>query len=57
MTPPEGFGTLALSVHRGIASVGLIALVGILVCLLVTLCTLPATLQIWGAQYYSKGQS
>jgi predicted RND superfamily exporter protein len=56
LTTLEGFDTLALSAHRDIASMGLIALVGILVCLLVALGTLPATLQIWSVQYYSKGQ-
>ena len=56
LTTLEGFGTLALSVNRGIASVGWIALVGVSVCLLVALCTFPVTLQIWSTQYYSKGQ-
>src|SRR5712692_8518380 len=51
LTTLEGFGTLALSVNRGIASVGLISLVGISACLLAALFTLPATLQLWGAQH------
>ena len=46
LTTLEGFGTLALSVHRGIASVGLVSLVGISACLLAALGTLPATLQL-----------
>ena len=53
LTTLEGFGTLALSVNRGIASVGLIALVGILACLLAALFTLPATLQISSAQHHN----
>jgi predicted RND superfamily exporter protein len=53
LTTLEGFGTLALSVNRGIASVGLIALVGISACLLAALFTLPATLQIWSAQHHN----
>jgi predicted RND superfamily exporter protein len=54
LTTLEGFGTLALSVSRGIASVGLSALVGISACLPVALSTLPATLQIWGAQHHEE---
>ena len=53
LTTLEGFGTLALSVNRGIASVGLIALVGISACLLAALFTLPAMLQIWSAQHHN----
>jgi predicted RND superfamily exporter protein len=53
LTTLEGFGTLALSVNRGIASVGLISLVGISACLLAALFTLPAALQIWGAQHHN----
>jgi predicted RND superfamily exporter protein len=52
LTTLEGFGTLALSVNRGIASVGLISLVGISACLLAALFTLPATLQLWSAQHH-----
>ena len=48
LTTLEGFGTLALSVNRGIASVGLISLVGTSACLLAALSTLPAALQVWG---------
>jgi predicted RND superfamily exporter protein len=47
----EGFGALALSVNRGIASVGLVSLVGIAACLLAALFTVPAALQIWGRQH------
>jgi predicted RND superfamily exporter protein len=47
----EGFGSLALSVNRGIASVGLVSLVGIAACLLAALSTVPAALQIWGMQH------
>jgi uncharacterized protein len=47
----EGFGSLALSVNRGIASVGLVSLVGIAACLLVALSTVPAALQVWGRQH------
>ena len=49
LTTLEGFGTLALSVNRGIASVGLISLVGASACLLAALSTLPAALQVWSA--------
>jgi hypothetical protein len=52
LTTLEGFGTLALSVNRGIASVGLISLVGISACLLAALFTLPAMLQLWSAQHH-----
>ncbi len=50
LTTLEGFGTLALSVNRGIASVGLVSLLGISACLLAALSTLPAALQVWGGQ-------
>ena len=50
LTTLEGFGTLALSVNRGMASVGLVALLGISACLVAALCTLPAALQVWGGQ-------
>ena len=50
LTTLEGFGTLALSENRGIASVGLISLVGASACLLAALSTLPAVLQLWGVQ-------
>jgi len=46
LTTLEGFGTLALSVHRGIASLGLIALVGTPAQSLAALSTVPATLPI-----------
>jgi predicted RND superfamily exporter protein len=42
-----GFGTLALSTNQGLASVGLVVLVGITACLVASLCTLPAALQVW----------
>ena len=47
----EGFGSLAFSVNRGIASVGLVSLVGIAACLLAALSTVPAALQIWSRQH------
>lgn len=47
LTTQVGFGTLALSRHQGIASVGLVAFVGITACVLASLCTLPAVLQLW----------
>jgi predicted RND superfamily exporter protein len=50
LTTLEGFGTLALSVNRGIASVGLVSLLGIAACLLAALFTLPAALQVWSGQ-------
>ena len=46
-TTLEGFGTLAFSVNRGIASVGLVSLVGICACLGAALFTLPAVLHLW----------
>jgi uncharacterized protein len=45
-----GFGSLALSVNQGIASVGLVALTGMTACLLASLFTLPAALHVWGKQ-------
>jgi len=50
LTTLEGFGTLALSVNRGIASVGLVSLVGISACIIAALSRLPAALQIWGGR-------
>lgn len=47
LTTLLAFGTLALSTNQGIASVGVISLVGILSCLLAALCTLPAAMQLW----------
>ncbi|MBM3227106.1 MAG: hypothetical protein FJZ47_25345, partial [Candidatus Tectomicrobia bacterium] len=47
LTTLEGFGTLALSVNRGLASVGLLSCVGITACILAALTTLPAVLQLW----------
>lgn len=51
LTTLEGFGTLALSENRGIASVGLIALGGASACLLAAVSTLPAALQVWGVPH------
>lgn len=51
LTTLEGFGTLALSVNRGIATVGVLSLVGITTCLLATVVTLPAALHVWGRRY------
>ena len=45
---------IALSVNRGIASVGLISLVGISACLVAALFTLPAMLQLWSAQHHPR---
>jgi predicted RND superfamily exporter protein len=50
LTTMVGFGSLALSVNQGIASVGLVALTGMTACLLASLFTLPAALHIWGQQ-------
>jgi predicted exporter len=47
VTTQVGFGTLALSTNQGLASVGVVALVGITACLVASLCTLPAALQVW----------
>jgi hypothetical protein len=47
-----GFGSLALSVNQGIASVGLVALTGMTACLLASLSTLPAALHVWGQQRF-----
>ena len=54
LTTLEGFGTLALSVSRGSASVGLSALEDISAYLLLALSTLPARLQIWGARHHHE---
>ncbi len=47
LTTLEGFGTLALSANRGIASVGLVSCVGVFACVLAALLTLPAALHVW----------
>ena len=47
VTTQVGFGTLALSTNQGLASVGVVALVGITACLVASLCTLPAALHVW----------
>jgi uncharacterized protein len=44
LTTMAAFGTLALSTNRGIASVGLLTLIGVTACLIASLCTLPAVL-------------
>jgi uncharacterized protein len=48
-TTQLAFGTLALSRNQGLASVGLVILVGITACLGASLWTLPATLHVWMA--------
>jgi predicted RND superfamily exporter protein len=48
LTTLLAFGSLILAETRGIASVGLIALTGVTACLLASLFTLPAALQVWG---------
>jgi predicted RND superfamily exporter protein len=50
LTTLEGFGTLALSVNCGMASVGLVSLLGNSACLIAALGTLPAALQVWSGQ-------
>lgn len=50
LTTMLAFGTLALSTNQGIASVGVLSLVGIICCFLAALCTLPATLQQWSSR-------
>jgi predicted RND superfamily exporter protein len=46
-TTQLAFGTLALSRNQGLASVGVVTLVGITACLLASLFTLPAAWQAW----------
>lgn len=46
LTTLLAFGTLALSMNQGIASIGVITFVGITACLVASLCTLPAMLQV-----------
>lgn len=46
-TTQLAFGTLALSRNQGLASVGLVTLVGITACLLASLFTLPAAWHTW----------
>jgi predicted RND superfamily exporter protein len=53
----EGCGSLALSVHRGIASVGMVSLVGLTGCLLAALSTVPAVLQVWGRPHPTAERS
>lgn len=47
LTTLLAFGTLALSANKGIASVGLLSLLGIAASLVASLVTLPAALKIW----------
>jgi predicted RND superfamily exporter protein len=47
LTTMLAFGTLALSTNRGIASVGLLSLVGMAASLLASLGPLPAALEVW----------
>ncbi len=47
LTTLLAFGTLALSVNQGIASVGLVSLIGITASLLASITTLPAALKVW----------
>jgi predicted RND superfamily exporter protein len=46
-TTQLAFGTLALSQNQGLASVGVVTLVGLTACLLASLLTLPAAWHIW----------
>jgi predicted RND superfamily exporter protein len=46
-TTQLAFGTLALSQNQGLASVGVVTLVGITACLLASLITLPAAWHVW----------
>jgi predicted RND superfamily exporter protein len=46
-TTQLAFGTLALSQNQGLASVGMVTLVGITACLLASLVTLPAAWHAW----------
>jgi predicted exporter len=46
-TTQLAFGTLALSQNRGLASVGMVTLVGLTACLLASLVTLPAAWHAW----------
>ena len=46
-TTQLAFGTLALSRNQGLASVGVVTLVGITACLLASLLTLPAAWHVW----------
>ena len=46
-TTQLAFGTLALSQNQGLASVGVVTLLGLTACLLASLVTLPATWHVW----------
>jgi hypothetical protein len=46
LTTLLAFGTLVLSANQGIASVGLVSLVGVTACLLASILTLPAALAV-----------
>jgi predicted RND superfamily exporter protein len=48
-TTQLAFGTLALSQNQGLASVGVVTLLGITACLLASLVTLPAAWHVWMA--------
>jgi predicted RND superfamily exporter protein len=46
-TTQLAFGTLALSQNQGLASVGVVTLLGLTACLLASLVTLPAAWHMW----------
>jgi predicted RND superfamily exporter protein len=46
-TTQLAFGTLALSRNQGLASVGVVTLLGLTACLVASLVTLPAAWQMW----------
>jgi uncharacterized protein len=46
-TTQLAFGTLALSQNQGLASVGVVTLLGLTACLVASLVTLPAVWQVW----------
>jgi predicted exporter len=53
LTTLLAFGTLTLSANQGIASVGLLSVVGITASLLASIITLPAALKLWEEKFVS----
>ena len=56
MTTGIGFGSLLLSVHRGVYSLGLTTVIGIVACLVVSLLLLPALVAIFQGQLTEQDQ-
>ncbi len=51
LTTIFGFGSLALASHRGIASLGLLMTIGVVMCLITSLYVCPAILHVFGRRH------